>query len=132
MKESPAADRVYLESMVDAIWRIRRYVGRRRRAGFLADPLLQDAVMRNIEVIGEAAGRVSREFASRHPGVPWGDIAGMRHRLIHGYLSVNLNTVWLVVERDLGPLKKQLDALVPGKVVPARARRKPRSRRPRR
>ena len=123
MKGSLAADRVYLESMLDAISRIRRYVGRKRRAGFLADPLLQDAVIRNIEVIGEAAGRISREFASRHPGIPWGDIAGMRHRLIHGYLSVNLNTVWQVVERDLPALKKHLAKLVPEKAQSARSRR---------
>lgn len=123
MKDSPAADRIYLESMLDAISRIRRYVGRKRRAGFLADPLLQDAVIRNIEVIGEAAGRVSREFALRHPGIPWSDIAGMRHRLIHGYLSVNLNTVWQVVERDLATLNKQLAELAPKKVEPARARK---------
>ena len=132
MKDAPPGDALYLDSMREAIARIRRYVGRKRRTGFLADPLLQDALIRNLEVIGEAAGRVSGDLAARHPEIPWRDIAGMRHRLIHGYLSVNLNTVWLVVERDLGPLKKQLDALVPGKVVPARARRKPRSRRPRR
>lgn len=123
MKDSLAADRVYLESMLDAISRIRRYIGRKRRAGFLADPLLQDAVIRNIEVIGEAAGRVSREFASRHPGIPWSDVAGMRHRLIHGYLSVNLNTVWQVVERDLDVLEKQLARLVPENAGPARARK---------
>ena len=124
MKASPAADRVYLESMLDAISRIQRYVGRRRRAGFLADPLLQDAVMRNIEVIGEAAGRVSGELTSRYPAIAWSDIAGMRHRLIHGYLSVNLNTVWQAVERDLPVLEKQLVKLVPKEVKRPRARTK--------
>ena len=124
MKASPTSDRVYLESMLDAISRIRRYVGRRRRAAFLAEPLLQDAVIRNIEVVGEAAGRVSREFTSRDPAIPWSDIAGMRHRLIHGYLSVNLNTVWQVVERDLPVLEKQLVKLVPANVKRPRARRK--------
>ncbi len=94
--------------MLEAIAKIRRFVGRKRRTGFLADPLLQDAVMRNIEIIGEAAGRVSREFAAHHPSIPWRDIAGMRHRLIHGYMQVNLGTVWQVVERDLPALERGL------------------------
>ncbi len=75
MKASPPGDAAYLESMGEAIARIRRYLGRKRRAAFLADPLLQDAVIRNLEVIGEAAGRVSPELAARHPDIPWRDIA---------------------------------------------------------
>lgn len=98
--------------MLEAIARIRRYVGRRRRAGFLDDTLLQDAVIRNIEIIGEAASRLSPEFAARHAGIPWRDIVGMRHRLIHGYLKVNLDTVWEVIERDLPALAPRLDALL--------------------
>ncbi len=120
MKRAPEADAVYLESMRDAIARVRRYVGRKRRAAFLADPLLQDAVIRNLEVLGEAAGRVSRELSAQHPHIPWRDIAGMRHRLIHGYLKVNLETVWQGVARDLPRLSKQLDRLLLASRVPAR------------
>lgn len=120
MTEIPPADAVYLESMLDAISRVRRYVGRKRRAAFLADPMLQDAVIRNIEVIGEAAARISPEFAGRDSAIPWRDIAGMRHRLIHGYLKVNLHTVWQVVERDLAILERQLRELLPE--IPSRAR----------
>jgi uncharacterized protein with HEPN domain len=111
VKAQPPGDAAYLESMREAIARIRRYLGRKRRAAFLADPLLQDALIRNLEVIGEAAGRVSRELAARHPAIPWRDIAGMRHRLIHGYLKVNLATVWQAIERDLPELARQLDEL---------------------
>ena len=111
--------------MLEAIARIRRYVGRKGRAAFLASPLLQDAVIRNIEIIGEAAGRVSREFAARHAVIPWRDIAGMRHRLIHGYLKVNLETVWQAVRRDLPALEQDLRAIAATKaVVPAAAPRK--------
>lgn len=112
MKELPSGDAVYLESMREALARIRRYAGRRKRAAFLADPLLQDALIRNLEVIGEAAGRLSREFAAQHPSIPWRDIAGMRHRLIHGYLKVNLDTVWQAVARDVPRLARQLDRLL--------------------
>jgi uncharacterized protein with HEPN domain len=115
VKASPPGDAVYLESMSEAMARIRRYVGRKGRAAFLADPLLQDALIRNLEVIGEAASRVSRELAARHPGIPWRDIAGMRHRLIHGYLKVNLDVVWQAIARDLPRLRQQLDELLSGK-----------------
>ena len=117
MKDLPPGDAVYLESMREAMARIRRYLGRKRRAAFLADPLLQDALIRNLEVIGEAAGRISRDLAARHPGIPWRDIAGMRHRLIHGYLKVNLDTVWQAIERDLPRLAKQLDRLLASKTA---------------
>ena len=124
MRAPPARDPAYAGHMIEAIARIRRYVGRKGRAAFLGSPLLQDAVIRNIEVIGEAAGRVSREFAARHASIPWRDIAGMRHRLIHGYLTVNLETVWQVVKRDLPALERDLRALVARKpAAPAAATR---------
>lgn len=104
-------DPAYIDHMLGAIARIRSYVGRRRRAGFLRAPLLQDAVLRNIEIIGEAAGRVSPEFAARHPEIPWRDIVGMRNRLIHGYLTVNLDIVWRVVATDLRVLQPKLQTL---------------------
>jgi len=105
-------DRTYVGHMLGAIARIRKYVGRTRRAGFLRNALLQDAVIRNIEIVGEAAGRVSAGFAAANPGIPWREIVGMRHRLIHGYLQVNLAIVWEVVERDLPALEASLLALV--------------------
>ena len=110
-------DPAYLQHMLEAIVRIQRYVGRKRRAGFLNDTLLQDAVIRNIEIVGEAASRLSPELAAQHAQIPWRDIVGMRHRLIHGYLKVNLDTVWEVVERDLPALVPRLRALLG--VVPA-------------
>jgi uncharacterized protein with HEPN domain len=110
--DAPSRDHTYLGHMLAAIERIRRYVGRKGRATFLRNALLQDAVIRNIEIVGEAAGRVSTETTSRTPEVPWREIVGMRHRLIHGYLEVNLNTVWQVVARDLPALERTLRALV--------------------
>lgn len=108
-------DPAYVAHMLEAIARIRRYVGRKQRAGFLGDTLLQDAVIRNIEIIGEAASRLSPEFAARHAEIPWRDIVGMRHRLIHGYLKVNLDTVWAVIERDLPALAPKLSAVLDAK-----------------
>jgi uncharacterized protein with HEPN domain len=117
--------------MLEAIRRVQRYVGRKRRARFLKDTLLQDAVIRNIEIVGEAAGRLSPEFAGRHDEIPWRDIAGMRHRLIHGYLAVNLETVWQAVERDLPALASKLLILLGRPAVAAKVRgRKRRGARP--
>jgi len=111
---------LYVEHMLDAIRRLRRHVGRKGRAAFLRSELLQDAVMRNIEIIGEAAGRVSRAFAEKHAAIPWRDIVGMRHRLIHGYTQVNLDKVWNVVVHDLPQLEEDLRAML----SPPRASRK--------
>jgi uncharacterized protein with HEPN domain len=132
--EPDPRDPAYVEHMLEAIARIRRYVGRKRRPGFLGDAQLQDAVIRNIEIIGEAASRLSPEFAARHAEIPWRDIVGMRHRLIHGYLNVNLVTVWEVIERDLPALAPRLRALLGAPSVPAAVKRRmnqPRALRPR-
>jgi len=122
--EPDPRDPAYVEHMLEAIARIRRYVGRKRRAGFLGDALLQDAVIRNIEIVGEAASRLSPEFAARHAEIPWRDIVGMRHRLIHGYLNVNLVTVWEVIERDLPALAPRLRALLGAASTPAAVKRR--------
>jgi len=128
-------DSGYLEHMLEAIARIRRYVGRKSRAAFLASPLLQDAVIRNIEVIGEGAGRVRPDYAAQHGSIPWRDIVGMRHRLIHGYLKINLDTVWQAVKRDLPLLERNLRAILqaPTSARAPTARKRPkRTRRARR
>lgn len=86
-------DREFLGHMREATARIREYLGDMTEAAFLESPMVQDAVIRNIEIIGEAAGRVSLSFRRAHPEIPWRDIAGMRNRLIHGYMRVNMRTV---------------------------------------
>jgi uncharacterized protein with HEPN domain len=70
----------YLRHILDAIDRIRTYTTGKNKDAFLSEPLLQDAVIRNIEVIGEAANRLTPEFIAAHNTIPWRDIAGMRHR----------------------------------------------------
>jgi uncharacterized protein with HEPN domain len=107
-----AGDEAYLGHMLTAVTRIRRYAGRKGRAAFFKDSFLQDAIIRNVEVIGEAAGRLSPEFTARHPAIPWRKIIGMRHRLIHGYVEINLETVWDVVVHDARTLEKQLQAVL--------------------
>jgi uncharacterized protein with HEPN domain len=87
-------------------------------AAFRASRLHQNAVIRSLEVIGEAAGKVSPGFQAAHPNIPWREITGMRHRLIHGYAEVDLDLVWSVVGEKLGPLLAALAPLTPPEGAP--------------
>src|SRR5438477_5869675 len=82
-------------------------------AAFLKSRLHQSAVIRALEVIGDAGGRVSAATQAAHPEIPWRQITGMRHRLIHGYADVDLDRVWTVLRDDLDPLITALERLVP-------------------
>lgn len=68
---------------------------------------MQDAVIRQIEIIGEASKQISPELKKKHSDVPWKDISGMRDKLIHSYLGVDVESVWATVEKDLPKLKQQ-------------------------
>ena len=82
-------------------------------AGFMVSRLHHNAVIRSLEVIGEASGKVSPGVRAAHPQIPWREITGMRHRLIHGYADVRLDPVWSVVTTELDPLAATLSSLVP-------------------
>jgi uncharacterized protein with HEPN domain len=82
---------------------------------FLDSNLHQSAVIRKLEIIGEAAGRVSKVFRAAHPNIPWREMTGLRHRLIHGYGDVRLDIVWRVATEKLPGLIDTLRPLVPPK-----------------
>jgi len=104
-------DRLYLVHISERITRIEEYT-RDGRAAFFASPMQQDAVVRNFEIVGEAAKRISEGLKQRHPQIPWRRIAGLRDVLIHQYMGVDLNEVWRIVEQDLPTLKTQIAALL--------------------
>lgn len=93
-------DRVYLLHIRDSIDRIRGYTSA-GKDDFLRDPKTQDAVIRNLEIIGEAAKRLSDKVRRQDAEVPWKQISGMRDKLIHDYFGVSLELVWDTVEGEL-------------------------------
>ncbi len=106
-------DRIYLGHIRAAIDDIRAYTSAGRDA-FVAEKMRQDAVIRKLEIIGEAVKQLSDRARLLHPEIPWKQIAGMRDRLTHGYFGVDLTLVWGVVERDLQPLDAAVLALLSG------------------
>lgn len=104
-------DRLYLSHIRDAIARIQTYTSPGKSV-FFSETIVQDAVVRNLEVIGEAVKNLSPSLRVQHPEVPWVRIAGMRDVLIHDYFGVRLETVWNAVENRLPELKQHIDALL--------------------
>lgn len=113
MVETPERDTSLLLDMLLAAQDARGFLAGLDEPAFLASRLHQNAVIRSLEVIGEAAGRVSPTTRSAHPQIHWRDITGMRHRLIHGYADVRLDLVWTVATTHLEPLIAALEPLIP-------------------
>ena len=105
----------YLQHIALAIQRIQRYVAGLSASAFAADDKTQDAVLRNIEVIGEAARNVQRhhaDFAAAQAQVPWAVLVGMRNRVSHGYFAVDWDLIWATIQHDLPALYAQINALL--------------------
>lgn len=107
-------DAALLLDMLLAARDAREFTERLDQAGFEASRLHQAAVIRCLEILGEAAGKVSLETREAHPGLPWREMTGMRHRLIHGYAEVRVEVVWRVVREDLPEVITALERLLPG------------------
>lgn len=104
----------YLQHILKAIDNIQDYTAGMSLDAFLADRKTCDAVIRNLEVIGEASHNVAKnhpEFAALHAAVPWGFAYEMRNALAHGYFSVDLALVWQTIQNDLPSLQQQVAAL---------------------
>jgi len=100
-------DKLYLEDILTAIKKIESYTTSGHRS-FSESPLIQDAVIRNFEIIGEATKRLSDSIRGQYPNIPWRNVAGFRDILIHDYDRVGLEEVWSVVERDLPNLRQNI------------------------
>jgi uncharacterized protein with HEPN domain len=106
MSKRPAE--LLLEDMREAIAKIERYTAGLDQAGFVADDKSVDAVVRNLEVIGEAARQLPEEFVRRYPRIEWRKIAGLRNRIVHDYFGLDLEIIWQILRSDLPALKRDL------------------------
>jgi len=106
-------DDAYLYDMLDSAQAILGYMAGKTWDEFSKDALLQDAVVRRLEIIGEAAGRVSAETQKKHSQFPWMAMRGTRNRVIHGYDTVQLDIIWDIVRDDLPGLVIELRKITP-------------------
>jgi uncharacterized protein with HEPN domain len=94
-------DKLYLQHIVEAVGKIRTYTEGLTLEAFKADSLRQDGVVRELEIIGEAARMISEKTKLSHPDISWYQIVGMRNRLIHEYFGVDFDAVWKTITQDL-------------------------------
>lgn len=97
--------------MLEAIERIERHAAK-GRAEFEKDELIQSWMVHHLQIVGEAAAKLGRDFLEQHSSIPWPQIVAMRNVLVHNYFGVDLEEVWRVVERDLPELKNKLKRLM--------------------
>lgn len=109
----PAHDPAHLWDMLDAARSVLRFVGETTFEGYLRNEVLQAAVERRIEIIGEAARRVSDEFKELHPEIPWRGIIAQRNVLAHEYGEINHTIIWNVITESVPELIELLDSLIP-------------------
>ncbi len=102
---------VYLQDIVTAITKIHEYT-REGKAAFFADGKTQDAVIRQLSIIGEACAKLPPSFKAKYPKISWRKITGMRNIIIHDYSETDMPTVWIVVERDLPFLEKEVKIML--------------------
>jgi uncharacterized protein with HEPN domain len=109
----PRDYRVYLEDILTAIGKIKRYTEGLSKQGFAADDKTIDAVVRNLEVIGEAVKQLPADMRSQEPGIEWQKIAGLRDVLIHQYFGVDVDILWDIIENKLPALEVAVTSLMP-------------------
>ena len=105
MKKDPL---IFIEHIKESIENIELYSKDVSKDKFLKDKKIQDAVVRRLEVIGEAAKRIPKDFRDRYPRIPWRGMSGMRDKVIHEYFGVDAAVVWRTVREDLPPLRESI------------------------
>lgn len=102
---------LFIQDILEAMQRIQEFVGDMTFAEFSADDKTQSAVVRKLEIIGEAAKNVPPTVRKRYPAIPWGSMAKMRDRLSHGYWVVDCEIVWQVIQEELPALRPQIEQI---------------------
>jgi uncharacterized protein with HEPN domain len=107
MREKPK-DNERLLHMLEAIDNIYEFVNGKTFEVYKKDKILRFAIIKNLEIIGEAAYLLTKDFKNNHDSIEWGDIIGMRHILVHGYYQIKDEIIWATIETELEPLKAKL------------------------
>ncbi len=103
-------NRVYIEHMLECIQNIHEYID--CKESFFSTRLIQDAVVRNLQIMAESSQRLSDDLKSQYDFIPWRAISGFRNILVHDYLGVDLDVIWSVIEQDVPALEKALEAML--------------------
>jgi uncharacterized protein with HEPN domain len=111
-RDMDPADRIRLTHMLAAARQALEFAAGRTRTSLDSEPMYRRAVVHCIQEIGEAATRVTPEGRQASPGLPWKQIVGMRHRVVHAYFNIDLDLVWEVLARDLRPLVAELEQVL--------------------
>ena len=109
MSKRPVA--LLVDDMIEAIEKIESYTSGLSEQSFLKDRKTSDAVVRNLEIIGEAANRLPEDFKQKHSYVEWPKMVGLRHRIVHDYFDVDLQIVWQILKKDLTPFRSHLEKI---------------------
>jgi len=104
-------DSDYLRDVQEAIHRIQSYTSGLTYEQFLDDEKTQDAVIRNLQVMGEAVRKLSDSLTAAYPAVPWREIAGLRNRIVHDYFGINYDIIWAVIRAEIPLLLKQISKI---------------------
>ncbi|MBK9438410.1 MAG: DUF86 domain-containing protein [Chloracidobacterium sp.] len=104
-------DRLYLYDIIECCDRVADYINGVREEDYQVNPMLQDALVRNIEVVGEAVKNLSQEITDAHPNIAWSQIARMRDKIAHHYFRINLDVVWKTATDDLPALRPQIASI---------------------
>ena len=110
----PRDYKIYLEDIIECIAKIHNYTAGFLLVDFCNDPKTIDAVIRNLEIIGEAARRLPEEIRIKYPDVEWHKIISLRNVLIHEYPGIDLETIWDIIENKLSPFEKQVKEILRG------------------
>lgn len=103
---------VFLRHILDCITKIDRYLQGYDFERFLNDELVTDAVVRNVEIIGEAASNLTRDFRLNNSNINWRNIIDTRNRIVHGYATVDIEIIWNITQNDLSVLKTEIDQIL--------------------
>jgi uncharacterized protein with HEPN domain len=105
-------DTVFLKDILDCIAKIERYLQDYDFEKFQNNELVIDAVVRNVEIIGEAANNLNRDFRSKNQTIEWRKIIDTRNRIVHGYATVDLEIIWIITQNDLSNLKTEIQNIL--------------------